>query len=60
MTRAGHEIVLHFCAGDIALSCTCCKIPRKGRQGYAPIAIRRRFPAAEAIAAWRAYHGWND
>ena len=58
--RAAHQIVLSSskpgCGAGIAVSCTCRRVPRAGRSGFTPIKTRKLFPAAEAIAAWRAWH----
>jgi hypothetical protein len=44
--------------GEQAVSCTCTARTGKngGRPRYEPIEARTRFPAADAIAAWRAWH----
>lgn len=51
-----HELVLRLVHHDIGLSCTCLAVPQAGRPAWTFIDIRCRFPAAEAIAAYRAWH----
>lgn len=51
-----HEIVLRISGSDIGLSCSCRRIPRRGRAGWDFIGMRSPFPAGEAIGAWRAWH----
>ena len=49
---------------QITVSCNCLaprKGPHAGRgQPRGVIAARDAFPAAEALAAWRAWHGWEE
>jgi hypothetical protein len=40
----------------IQVSCACLAVPRAGRPRHTVIASRYLFPAADAIAAWRAWH----
>ena len=40
----------------ILLSCACRARNSGRKRGYEPIEARTLFPAAEAIAAWRAWH----
>ena len=41
----------------LTVSCTCLAVTgRRGRHAYQVIEARDLFPAAEAIAAWRAWH----
>jgi hypothetical protein len=40
----------------LLVSCSCREAVRWGRPRYSPIEARTRFPAADAIAAWRAWH----
>lgn len=53
-----HQIVLTTSGWDLVLACTCTASwpGHGGRARYEPIETRPRFPAAEAIAAWRAWH----
>ena len=61
---AAHQIVLRtgpdprqFYGGSaIIVSCTCTATRTGGRPAYEPIEARNIFPAAEARAAWRAWH----
>jgi hypothetical protein len=62
--RAEHQIRLtllqgkYGCGQLIAMSCTCLAVRKPGgrRPWYEIIEARSRFPAAEAITAWRAWH----
>lgn len=50
-----HQAVLRNCGHGLAVSCTCLVSPG----GRCRELIERRpgaFPAAEAVAAWRAWH----
>ena len=40
----------------IMVSCTCLVVRQPGRPAYQRIETRMAFPAAEAVAAWRAWH----
>ena len=59
-----HELVLRqapdpglFRSGlALVLSCTCTAVSHGGRPRREVIEARTRFPAAEALAAWRAWH----
>jgi len=51
-----HQVVLRMRGNDISLSCACLRIRRPGRPGQGFIESRTRFPAAEAVAAWRDWH----
>jgi hypothetical protein len=65
---AEHQIILRRTADTrpyrnglpIIMSCTCRPyLPQMrpgGRRRHEPIEARTRFPAADAIAAWRAWH----
>jgi hypothetical protein len=55
---AEHQIRLNCLGRDLTVSCTCTASwpGHGGRARYEEIEIRRVFPAAEAIAAWRAWH----
>jgi len=53
---AVHEVVLRLVRGGIGLSCACLAVPRPGRPAQEFIDVRSRFPAAEAFAAYRAWH----
>jgi hypothetical protein len=50
-----HEIVLRTCGHDIGLSCTCLRIPQRGRPGWHYIGMRASWPGGVA-AAWQAWH----
>jgi len=45
--RGGHRI---------RVSCTCLAVRRSGRPGHETIEARTLFPAADVLAAWRAWH----
>lgn len=49
-----HQIVLFLVASNTAVSCNCLHHP--GLRGWTPIEARHVFPAADAKAAWRAWH----
>lgn len=51
-----HEIVLRNSGGYLALACTCLRVTQPGRPGWLFIEMRRSFPAAEAMAAYRGWH----
>lgn len=40
----------------IGLSCLCLAVPQRGRPRWDWIDVRSPFPAADAIAEWRAWH----
>jgi hypothetical protein len=52
---ANHQIVLFLVRHHIGVSCTCMGGHGDGR-GRRLIDSRPLFPAAEAIAVWRAWH----
>ena len=54
--HAPHQIVLRErnLPHRIVVSCTCLFLGR--HYGFIPIAARARFPSADAIAAWAAWH----
>jgi hypothetical protein len=52
---AEHQVVLFLVRHHIGVSCTCMGGHGDGR-GRKLIASRPLFPAAEALAAWRAWH----
>ena len=58
--RNGPDPRPHHGGKALLLSCTCApRVPRSrpgGPPAYEPIEARTLFPAAEAIAAWRAWH----
>ena len=54
---SGHDPRPHHAGTAFLLSCTCLAgAGRRGRAGYQVIEARRVFPAADADAAWRAWH----
>lgn len=56
---AEHQIGFRLDGHRIAVTCACLRLPRRGRPGYGLIDARPVFPAAEALAAWRAWHEQN-
>jgi hypothetical protein len=53
---AEHQIVLRLTGSLISLSCTCLRIPRRGRPGWDFIGMRSLFPAAEVRREWQSWH----
>jgi hypothetical protein len=52
-----HQIVLFHVSGQLAVSCTClATTTSRTRPKCQPIEIRHVFLAADAVAAWRAWH----
>lgn len=49
-----HQIVLFLVANQTAVSCNC--LARPGCKGWVPVGARKVFPAADAVACWRAWH----
>jgi hypothetical protein len=52
-----HQIVITMRPGfRLAVSCNCLRTATGGRRGsHRPLEVRYDFPAAEAIAVWRAH-----
>ena len=52
-----HQIVITMRKSfKIMVSCNCLRVNGYGSRGtYAPLEVRSCFPAAEAIAVWRAH-----
>lgn len=54
---SGHDPRPHHSGTALLLSCTCLAgAGRRGHRGYEVIETRTVFPAADAEAAWRAWH----